>query len=732
VKVVSGIYKDFINLSSNPGILAISQNFLNICFLSHVFLGKMRIMTHTEAAVRIAKLRAEITRYRHQYHVEDRLEISEAALDALKHELYQLEQQYPDLITPDSPTQRVGGKVSGGFKKITHAVPMLSIEDAFSREEVDAWIARLQKLEPRGDYALFVDPKMDGLAASLIYEDGVFVRGVTRGDGRVGEDVTHSLRTIEQIPLALHRPGEKEIAAFLKKWNGACDESATRRFLSALSGRVEIRGEAYMTKKQLATLNAALTKKGEPLLANPRNASAGSIRQMDPKIAAERGLSFMAYRLLGDHGLRTHEQCHEALMLLGVPVNPLSAVCKTADDAETLFDRLGAKRDALDYWIDGLVVNVNDLALVERLGVVGKTPRGILAWKFPAEQGTTIVRDIVVSVGRTGALTPVATVDPVQLAGTTVTHASLHNEDEIHRLGLKIGDTVIMEKAGDVIPKIIQVLPKFRTGKEKAFHMPKTCPICGSPVTRREGEVATVCTNRACFAQEINRLLHFVSRHAVDIRGLGDKIVEQLVQEGLVRDEADFYRLTPDDLQGLERFAEISSQKLVKEIQAHRDIPLNRFINALGIRHVGEETAADLATHFGTLKALRSASKETLLAVEGIGEIVADSIVAFFSDKRETARVDHLLEYVTPGTSAGRATGPLTGTTWVFTGGLESMSRDDAKNLVRSLGADVSESVSKQTSFVVAGSDAGSKLEKATALGIATLDEKQFLKKVGK
>lgn len=660
-------------------------------------------MTHAEAKDRIAKLRQEINRYRHQYHVEDRLEISEAALDALKHELYQLEQEYLDLITPDSPTQRVGGKVAGGFKKVTHDVPMLSIEDAFSRTEVDAWLVRLKKIRPNGTYHFYVEPKMDGLAVSLVYENGVLVRGVTRGDGRVGEDVTHSLRTVEEIPLTLPH-----------------------------TGRIEIRGEVYMPKKQLEMLNKELKKKKMPLLANPRNAAAGSIRQVDPKMAAERKLSFMAYRLISDHHLATHAECHGLLKKLGVPVNPLGMLCNDLNAVEHAYIKLQSKRASLAYWIDGLVVNVNDLPLVEQLGVVGKTPRGILAWKFPAEQGTTKVKDIVVSVGRTGALTPVATLEPVALAGTTVTHASLHNEDEIKRLGLKIGDTVIVEKAGDIIPKIIQVLPKLRTGNEKAFRMPKKCPICGSAVTRRAGEVATVCTNRGCFAQEVNRLLHFVSRAAADIRGLGDKIVEQLVQEGLVRTEADFYKLTVDDLKGLERFADVSAQKLVNEIQAHRTLSLARFINALGIRHVGEETARDLAQHFGTFQALRRASREELNAVEGIGDVVAQSIVDFFQSPQELKRVDHLLDVVTPGQEAGRQQGPLTGTTWVFTGSLNTMSRDDAKRLVRTLGADVSESVSKKTSFIVVGADPGSKADKAQKLGVTILNEQQFLKKVGK
>jgi DNA ligase (NAD+) len=687
-------------------------------------------MTKEQAKERIVKLRGEIDRLRYQYHVEDRLEISEAALDALKHELFKLEQDYPELITPDSPTQRVAGKPAAGFKKVTHLHPMLSIEDAFSRQELDEWLGRLKKLRPSAAFDFYAEPKMDGLAVSLVYEDGRLTVGATRGDGRVGEEVTMNLRTIEAIPLVLRRPSDTEIETFLKKWKGKVDADRVKRLLTTRAGRIEARGEVYMTKKQLAKLNKALEKKGEPLLANPRNASAGSIRQLDPKMAADRGLTFMAYGLFADHGLQTNEQKHEALRLLGFPVNPLGGRCPDADEVDKVFQYLGKQREKLAYWIDGVVVSINDNALFDALGVVGKTPRGYVAWKFAAEQGTTIVRDIIVSVGRTGALTPVAVMDPVQLAGTTVTHASLHNEDEIKRLGLKIGDTVIVEKAGDVIPKVIKVMENLRTGKEKAFRMPKKCPICGSDAARKEGEVATMCTNRGCFAQETQRLLHFVSRRAVDIRGLGDKIVEQLIQEGLVREEADFYKLTPDDLKGLERFADISANKLVKEIQAHTEISLDRFINALGIRHVGEETAADLAQNFGSFETFRAATKEDLLNVEGIGEIVADSIVAFMKDAQEKKRVDHLLEVVTIGSVAKRAPGKLTGTSWVLTGGLEAMSRDEAKDKIRALGGDVSESVSKKTSFVVVGTDAGSKADKAKKLGVTILDEAAFLKKI--
>lgn len=687
-------------------------------------------MTKTEAIERIDKLRAEINRYRYQYHVLDRLEISEAALDSLKHELYLIEQEYPELITPDSPTQRVAGEAAKGFKKVPHRERMLSLEDVFSFEEVQEWHERIAKLNVGAKFDFYADPKMDGLAVSLNYQDGNLEYGVTRGDGKVGEDVTHNLRTIESIPLSLRVPSDEEIHSYLKTYGAECNVPRVELLLRTRAGRIEVRGEAYMTKKQLEMLNRLLLKRGEAVLANPRNAAAGTIRQLNPKIAAERKLSFMSYGLFGDHGVNTVRARYALLRLFGFPVNGYGGYCASLGDVKNLFDKVGKKRESLPYWIDGVVVSVNDRLLADMLGVVGKTPRGAVAWKFPAEQGTTIVRDIQVSVGRTGALTPVATMDPVQLAGTVVTHATLHNQDEIERLGLKIGDTVIVEKAGDVIPKVIKVLSNLRTGKEKTFKMPSKCPICGSEAIRREGEVAVFCKNPECFAQELARLRHFVSRPALDIRGLGEKIIETLVQEGLVHDEADLFALRPEDLLGLEGFAEVSSIKLVNEIQTHRHPPLARFINALGIRHIGEETAMDFAKAFGSFDAFRNASKEMLLGVEGVGEVMVESVESFFKDKKNRERIDRLLNYVQPEESALSAAGPLTGTSWVFTGSLSSMSREEAKEMVRIKGADVSESVSKKTTFVVVGEDPGSKAEKAEKLGVTVLNEKEFLKKV--
>ncbi|MFA6447619.1 MAG: NAD-dependent DNA ligase LigA [Patescibacteria group bacterium] len=689
-------------------------------------------MTHSQAKERIAKLRLEIDRYRYQYHVLNNLEISEAALDALKHELYKLESDFPDLITADSPTQRVAGGVAKGFKKVQHAARMLSLEDVFSEDEADEWLARIKKIDSHcDDKGLYAEVKMDGLATSLIYEDGKLVQGATRGDGTIGEDVTTNVKTIESIPLFLREPSDRELDAYCKKFQAHINERHLRHIVKTHEGRLEIRGEIYMKRSALKKLNAELKKRGEAELANPRNAAAGGVRQLDSKVTTERKLSFMGWQLIGDVGTTTHEQEHELIKLLGFPSNEYNGLCDNLKQVEHIMEKIGKVRDKLDYQIDGVVININDNKIFSDLGVVGKTPRGAVAWKFAAEQGTSIVREIQVSVGRTGALTPVAVMDPVQLAGTTVTHASLHNEDEIARLGLKIGDTVIVEKAGDVIPKIIQVLPKLRTGKEKTFHMPTHCPVCGSKVDRKAGEVATFCTNTKCFAQELARMAHFVSRQAMDMRGLGEKLLEMFIQEGIAKEPAELYEITPGDLGGREGFGEVLPVKLVKEIQAHKKAPLDRFIYALGIRHVGSETAVLLARHFKSFDKFQNASLEELDTIEGVGEVVAKAIHDFLHDKTEMKRVTNLLSHVdVQRTTYNVQRGPLSDTSWVFTGSLESMSREEAKEAVRKLGADVSESVSKKTTYVVVGAEPGSKADKAKKLGVKILDEKEFLKMI--
>lgn len=686
-------------------------------------------MDKKEAAARAKKLRGIIDEQRYKYHVLDQADLSEGALDSLKHELWKIEQAYPDLVTSDSPTQRVAGAPSPQFRKAPHARPMLSLEDVFSREEFEAWMERLRRRVPNFESALYAEMKMDGLAVSLEYERGALVRGSTRGDGRIGEDVTANLRTIESVPLSLRRPSETELRAFLKEFGDGLDLAGLAKIVERLmTGRVEVRGECYMPKKVFDALNADAKKAGQSPIVNPRNGAAGSIRQLDPKITAARRLAFQAYDLVTHEGLKTHEQGHELAKLLGFKVNPWNLRCENAEQVFSLYEKVGKKRPTLDYWIDGLVVGVNDTALFERLGVAGKAPRGMVAFKFPAEAATTVLREVRWQTGRTGAITPVAVMDPVFVAGTTVRHSTLHNMDEIERLGARIGDTVVLEKAGDVIPKVVKVLPELRSGKEKRIVPPKDCPACGRAVERREGEVAIVCVNRDCPAKDLGRLLLFVSKRAFDIDGAGEKVVERLMAEGLVSQPADFFELAPGDLESLEGFAELSAKNLVEAIQASRKVTLARFILALGIRHVGEETAVELARAFGGIGRLRTASLEDLKAVNGVGDVVAESAHAYFHDPRRAKEIDRLLEAgveIEPPKSGAEQ--PFKGLAFVLTGTLASLSRDEAKDRILALGGRVSGSVGQDTSYVVVGEDPGSKADKARKLGRPVLSEAAFL-----
>lgn len=688
----------------------------------------LRPMDRKTAEQRVKKLREEIDRYRYRYHVLDDLDIPESALDSLKHELLHLEEAFPELITPDSPTQRVAGKASSKFRKVRHRKRMRSIEDVFTREELEAWDARVRKRHPNGVFSYYAEVKMDGLAVSLIYEDGKLVTGATRGDGETGEDITTNLRTIDAIPLTLRIPTDAEKRAWLKRHG----DGMTMRELESVLGRLmkfaEIRGEAYMPKKSFERLNREAEKAGTSAFANPRNAAAGALRQLDPSVTESRGLSFFAYDLVTSEGLVRHSQGHELGVLLGFPNNPLNERCKNLDEVEKRYDVLIKRRDGLDYWTDGLVVLVDDNATFERLGVVGKAPRGMAAWKFPAETVTTRVLEVRWQVGRTGALTPVAVMEPVLVAGTTVRHASLHNMDEIGRLGLKVGDTVVLQKAGDIIPKIVQVLPKLRTGSEKKVKEPKTCPECGGPVSRKEGEVALVCANPDCKAVDLRRLAYLSAKRGFDIDGLGWKIVETLMDEGLVTEPADIFRLTPSDLEHLEGFGEVSAKKLVDAIKDARKIPLHRFINALGIRHVGEETASDLAEAFGTLKRLKDATKEELEHVPNIGGTVAEAVFGFFRNTKHLKEIEAMEGAgVKIMKAESRGTLPLKGKTFVVTGTLESLSRDEAKERIRALGGSMAGSVSGKTDYVVVGEHPGSKAEKAKKLGRPILNEKDFL-----
>ncbi len=690
-------------------------------------------MSKKEAAKRIEKLRKTIEHHRYLYHVFDKQEISDDALDSLKHELYRLEQEHPDLITPASPTQRVGGKALQKFQKVRHLIPMLSMEDVFSPEELNEWEARLKRISPSAHIEYYTELKMDGLAVSLEYRDRILIAGSTRGDGKEGENVIQNLKTIEAIPLELRIPSDKEIAYFAKRFSPHLDTEKFQQRMSSLIGSIEVRGEVFMAKKSFSALNREQKKKGEALFANPRNASAGSIRQLDPSITASRHLDFFGYALMNEEhfGITTHQQAHEVLSLIGIKSNHNNEFRRNIGEIIEYYNLMNHKRNSLPYWTDGVVAVVNSNALFQKLGVAGKAPRGMIAYKFPAEQATTVIEGATFQVGRTGALTPVAHVKPVYVAGTTVSNATLHNMDEIVRLDVRIGDTVIIEKAGDIIPKVVKILTQMRTGKEKKIHAPAKCPICDSPVARREGEVALYCSNKTCFGQEKEAILHFVSKKAFNIEGLGEKIVEQIMNAGLIANAADLFSLTQGDVEPLERFASKKAKNLINAIEKSKSIDLHRFIYALGIRHAGEETAYDLAIRFGTAEKLVSSFQEDIEAVPNIGSVVARSVFEYFHDPKNQKFIRALLDngvHIKPITH--HRTQTLAGKTFVLTGELESMSRDGAKEKIRDLGGDVSSFVSVHTDYVVVGINPGSKYEKAKKLGIQIIDEHEFVRMV--
>jgi len=675
-------------------------------------------MTKAEAKKRIAKLRKVINEHNYRYHVLDQPEISDAAFDSLKHELYKLEQRFPDLIAPDSPTQRVSGQALDKFVKVRHKKRMLSLEDVFYQEEFAAWQKRIQKLVPNQKLDYFAELKIDGFAIALVYQNGLFVQGSTRGDGKVGEDVTRNLKTIPSIPLKLE---------IRQKLPWPAIEGKVRALLER--GRIEVRGEVYMTKKAFEKVNRQREKKGSPIYANPRNTAAGSIRQLDPKIAADRQLDFLAYDLATDFGQKTHQVEHQIAQALGFRVDQ-GQYCSNLNEVIKFWQKISRTRAKLPYQIDGVVVSVNSNQVFKKLGVVGKAPRGAIAFKFPAKEATTVVKDIVIQVGRTGALTPVAKLKPVRIGGTLVTRATLHNEDEVKRLGVRIGDTVIVQRAGDVIPDVVKVIEKLRTGREKKFRMPKRCPVCGSPVVRPKGEAVHRCTNQKCGAQQRKRLIHFVSKKGFDIEGLGPKIVEQLMDEGLVSNPADIFSLKQGDLVPLERFAEKSAVNLTEAIERSKQIPLARFIYALGIRHVGEETAIDLAQHFGNLDKLKQASLEELARIQDIGQIVAQSVYQWFNDRSNLGLISKLIKSGVRVSQVKVVQRKLAGLTFVLTGQLDKFTREQAQTRIRQLGGDISSSVSKETDFVVVGQDPGSKYDRAKKLGVKIVKEKEFLRMI--
>jgi DNA ligase (NAD+) len=680
-------------------------------------------MTKNKAAERVAKLRELINDYRYHYHVLDESNMSEAAADSLKHELSELEAQFPELITPDSPTQRVAGQPLPGFTQVRHQSRMLSLNDVFSREEVEAWIKRIQKLAPEAKPEFFIDLKLDGFACSLIYIDGKFTQAVTRGDSFVGEDVTMNIRTLESVPLHLRH----------FDFQGGTLENEKKLYGKFLEGRTEIRGEVIIYKKDFDALNIAREAEGKPVFANPRNLAAGSIRQLDPKLAAERPLRFRAWDLLRDDSteIPTNAFAYEAINTLGIAAGNQSRVLKNADEIMRFADEWEIKRRRLPFNTDGLVIKLNDRKLSADLGVVGKAPRAAVAFKYAAEEATTVVKDIVISIGRTGAATPVAVFDPVVVAGTTVQHASLHNADEISRKDIRVGDTAIIFKAGDIIPQVSKVLVDLRPKSAKQFDMEKELKRQYPELdfVRPEGEAVyrvKGATGKILLKQSLE---HFASKAALDIDTLGEKNVEVIVDAKLVSDLAGIYELKKDQILELDRFAEISAQKLIDAIREKKTPELPRFIFGLGIRHVGSQTAIDLAEHFGSLEKLGKATLDELLQVEGIGDVVAESILAWFADPDNQKMLEKFEKLGVRPHYESKARGPLHGKSFVITGGLEHGSRDDFADKIRALGGTFQTSVGKDTSYLVVGQNVGaSKLQKAEKLGTKQINEQELMR----
>ncbi|MBU2545423.1 NAD-dependent DNA ligase LigA [Patescibacteria group bacterium] len=648
-------------------------------------------MNKQQSKQRIEKLKKAIKHHRYLYHVLDKQEISDEALDSLKKELFDLEQKFPEFVTSDSPTQRIGGKPLDRFEKVKHPYPMLSFNDAFSQEDMQDWLKRISKLlsaEEIKKIDFYCELKIDGLAIELIYDNNNFKIGATRGDGKIGENVTQNLKTIDAIPLNLKKD-------------------------------VVVRGEVFIPKK--------VFKKFKKEYANPRNLAAGSLRQLDPKITASRKLDSYIYDIINPE-IDTHEEKHEVLKKLGFKTNPYNKHCRDLSEVFKFYKHIYKIRDKIPYEIDGVVVIVNPNKLFDKLGVVGKAPRGAIAYKFPAMQKTTIIKAIEVQIGRTGALTPVAYLKPVEVGGAVVSRATLHNEDEIRRLDVKIGDTVVIERAGDVIPDIVKVLPELRTGKEKEFKMPKHCPICGGGVIKPEGEVVSRCSNKNCFAQRKEFFNHFVSKQAFDIEGVGPSVIDQLIEKGLISDPADLFKLDTRIMASLDRLGKKSAENFVKAVAEKKEITLPRFIYALSIRNVGEETAQDLASHFHSLDKIKVASLLELENIHDIGPVVAKSIYDWFNNKRNIEYLDKLKTVGVTIARRGEVSSPkLKNKTFVLTGSLNSMTRDEAKQKIRNLGGNISGSVSKETDYVVAGLSPGSKYDKAKELGIKILNEKQFI-----
>lgn len=668
----------------------------------------MEAMVPESVKRRVEELREEIEYHNYRYYVLDQPEISDAQYDRMMRELEELEERYPELRSPNSPTQRVGAPPLESFKMVRHSLPMLSLANAFDENEAREFDRRVKKLlGSTGEIAYVAEPKLDGLAVELVYERGFLTIGSTRGDGVNGEDITQNLRTIKTIPLQLI---QRELPA---------------------PEKLEVRGEVIMEIEKFKALNRRREEKGEPPFANPRNAAAGSVRQLDPKVTRERPLEIYFYGIGEVRGFtfKTQYEVLQTLPKWGLRTNPHIQRARNIEEVIDYYREMNERRDKLPYEIDGIVIKVDRLDLQARLGEISRSPRWALAFKFAPKQETTKILDIIVQVGRTGVLTPVAVMEPVKVGGVEVSRATLHNQDEIDRLDVRVGDTVIIQRAGDVIPEVVQVIPSRRTGKEKKFRMPPKCPACGADVVKEE--ILYRCIGLDCPAQLKGRIRHFASKRAMDIEGLGVKLIDQLVDKGLVRDVADLYYLKKDDLIALERMADKSAQNIIDAIERSKVKPFGKFLYALGILHVGEATAEDLARHFPTLEDFFVLSEEELMGVEGIGPEVSASVVRFFRDKKNRESIERLMKagikLIQP---VPQEIGKLAGKTFVFTGTLKAYGRDDARKLVESLGGKTASSVSKKVDFVVVGEDPGLKADRAKELGIKTLTEEEFKKMI--